>query len=236
MSEPALVCEHITKSFRQGAHTLEVLKGLDLRVERGECLAIMGPSGAGKSTLLHIAGGLLRPTAGSVSIDGVRLETAGDAELAAVRSQRVGFVFQMHYLLQDFSALENVALPARVRGEAKAPALARARELLDQVGLADRAEHRPGELSGGEQQRVAIARALMNRPTLVLADEPTGDLDHATAEGIHELLLRLRREQGQTLLVVTHNPELSRLADRIVRLSDGKVVDLSDGSDRSEKI
>lgn len=223
MSDPVLICERVVKRFPQGTRTLEVLKGVELTAERGESLAIVGPSGAGKSTLLHIAGGLLRPSDGRVRLDGVWLEGAGDAELARVRNRQVGFVFQMHHLLPEFSALENVGLPARLAGEDPTRVRARARALLDRVGLADRADHRPGELSGGEQQRVAVARALINQPALLLADEPTGDLDRDTAEGIHELLADLRRDRNLTLVVVTHNPDLSRLADRIITLRDGKV-------------
>jgi lipoprotein-releasing system ATP-binding protein len=223
MNDPVLVCADLTKSFPQGGGRLDVLKGVELTVARGESLAIVGPSGAGKSTLLHIAGGLMRPSAGSVRLDGVRLEAASETELARVRNRQIGFVFQMHHLLPEFSAWENVALPALAAGETRARARGRALDLLGRVGLSERAEHRPGELSGGEQQRVAIARALSNRPSVLLADEPTGDLDQATAEGIHELLAGLRRDQGLTLVVVTHNPDLSRLADRIITLRDGKV-------------
>jgi lipoprotein-releasing system ATP-binding protein len=223
MNDAVLRLEQIAKTFAQGPRRLEVLKGIDLTVRRGECLAIVGPSGAGKSTLLHIACGLMRPSAGGVILEDKRLSDLSDLELSQVRNQRVGFIFQLHHLMPEFSAWENVALPALIAGAGHAQALARARELLDQVGLAERGTHRPGELSGGEQQRVAIARALINSPALLLADEPTGDLDAATAEGIHAVLQRLNREQGQTLVIVTHNPELSRLANRIITLRDGQI-------------
>ncbi len=223
MSDPVLICERVVMRFPQGTQTLEVLKGVECTAARGESLAIVGPSGAGKSTLLHIAGGLLRPSAGRVRLDGVWLEGAGDAELAQVRNRRVGFVFQMHHLLSEFTALENVGLPARLAGEDASRVRTRARDLLDRVGLSARADHRPGELSGGEQQRVAIARALINQPAVLLADEPTGDLDRGTAEGIHDLLAGLRRDRNLTLVMVTHNPDLSRLADRIITLRDGQV-------------
>ncbi len=225
MSDDSLRLEGVCKSFGTDAKRLEVLKSVDLSVRRGEYLAIIGPSGAGKSTLLHVACGLLRATAGRIWLGERRLEDLADAERSKLRNRAIGFVFQLHHLLPEFSAVENVALPALVAGEEKPAALARAMVLLSQVGLSDRAHHRPGELSGGEQQRVAIARALINGPELLLADEPTGDLDAETAAGIHELLLRLNRQQGQTLVLVTHNPELSERANRVITLRDGRIVD-----------
>ncbi len=223
MSDALLALTGIFKSFGAGDKRLEVLKGIDLSVRRGECLAIMGPSGAGKSTLLHIAGGLMVPSAGRVQLGDRSLQDLPDPELARVRNQRFGFVFQMHHLLPEFTALENVSLPALLAGTPRAASWARARELLRQVGLQERAAHRPGELSGGEQQRVAIARALINEPDVLLADEPTGDLDSATADGIHELLLGLNRDRGQTLVMVTHNPELTRFAERVIVLRSGRI-------------
>jgi len=224
MSNHVLFLEQITKTFGQNSKRLQVLKGIDLQVSRGECLAIVGPSGAGKSTLMHIACGLMSPTTGRVELQGKALPELCDLELSQVRNRYGGFIVQLHQRRREFSAGENVALPALMGGETLGEVRPRAHALLERVGLSERAQHRPGELSGGEQQRVAIARALINRPALLLADEPTGDLDAVTAEGIHDLLLSLTREQGQTLVLVTHNPELSRLADRIITLRDGKIV------------
>lgn len=224
MNERGMKLHQIVKTFKQGTRALTVLKGVDLEVAPGEWVAIMGPSGAGKSTLLHIAGGLMRPTQGSVILDGGDVQDLDDAHLSRVRNRRIGFVFQFHHLLPEFSAVENVGLPAKMSGALDADSEKRARALLERVGLTQRLDHRPGELSGGEQQRVAIARALMNDPAVLLADEPTGDLDAATAHDIHNLLQELHREEGRTILMVTHNPELSSLADRIVTLRDGLVV------------
>lgn len=223
MSDPVLVLEQITKTFVQGGRQLTVLKGIDLTVRRNECLAIIGPSGAGKSTLMHIACGLMRPTSGNIRLENKMLSELGDTELSRVRNRHFGFIFQMHHLMQEFTAVENVALPALIAGEEQETASRRAAELLERVGLSERARHRPGELSGGEQQRVAIARALINRPSLLLADEPSGDLDAETADSIHTLLLSLNREQGQTLVMVTHNMELSRLADRTIHMKNGMI-------------
>jgi lipoprotein-releasing system ATP-binding protein len=224
MNERGLRLGKIVKEFYQGTRKLSVLKGVDLEVAAGEWVAIMGPSGAGKSTLLHIAGGLMRPSQGSVILDGRDVQNLDDTHLSRVRNRRIGFVFQFHHLLPEFSAWENVALPAKLSGSPAAETAKRSLALLERVGLAERLHHRPGELSGGEQQRVAIARALMNDPAVLLADEPTGDLDAATARDIHGLLQELHREEGCTILMVTHNPDLSGLADRIVTLRDGQVV------------
>lgn len=223
MSDPVLVLEQITKTFVQGGRQLTVLKGIDLTVRRNECLAVIGPSGAGKSTLMHIACGLMRPTSGNIRLENKMLSELGDTELSRVRNRHFGFIFQMHHLMQEFTAVENVALPALIAGEEQETASRRAAELLERVGLSERARHRPGELSGGEQQRVAIARALINRPSLLLADEPSGDLDAETADSIHALLLSLNREQGQTLVMVTHNMELARLADRTIHMKNGMI-------------
>jgi lipoprotein-releasing system ATP-binding protein len=212
----------VRKSFPQGSGgRLEVLKGIDLRVEPGECLAVVGPSGAGKTTLLHILGALDRPTRGCVLFRGEEVFRRPDPELARFRNRHVGFVFQFHHLLPAFTALENVAMPARIAGLARTEAEARAEVLLRATGLGERLAHRPAQLSGGEQQRVALARALVLEPELLLADEPTGNLDHTTGEAIHRLLLDCNRRTGVTLVVVTHNRELAKSMDRIVTLIDG---------------
>ena len=203
--------------------TLRVLRGLDLTIRKGEVLAIVGASGAGKSTLLYILGTLDRPTSGSVQYDGMDAFTLPDEELARFRNRQIGFVFQFHHLLPEFTALENVAMPAMIGG-ANFPAVrARAAELLQAVGLSDRADQRPTKLSGGEQQRVAVARALMNSPAVVLADEPSGNLDSANARNLHRLLWHLSRSRGQTIVVVTHNESLAKQADRAVRIVDGVI-------------
>jgi len=222
MSEPALALAGIARAFRQGGGArLEVLRGVSLSLAAGEIVALVGPSGSGKSTLLHIAGLLERPDAGEVALDGTGCAALGDAERTAIRRTRIGFVYQFHHLLPEFSALENVILPQMIAGRPKAEAAARARELLGLVGLSERASHRPAELSGGEQQRVAIARALANRPRVLLADEPTGNLDHATAGTVFAMLLDTVRDTGVAALVATHNPELAALMDRTVTLQDG---------------
>jgi len=224
MSEPAAVLEGIRRSFHQGGRTLEVLRGVDLTLRPGEMVALVGPSGSGKSTLLHIAGLLEKPDAGAVRIGDRDLARAGDGERTLARRERLGFVYQFHHLLPEFSAIENVMLPQRIAGRPVAQARERAAGLLAQLGLADRAAHRPAQLSGGEQQRVAIARALANRPLLLLADEPTGNLDHETAEVVFAELLRVSREQQVAALVATHNPELASRMDRTVGLQGGVLV------------
>ena len=211
----------IHKSFG----TLEVLKGIDFSAEKGEVVAIMGASGAGKSTLLQILGTLSTPDSGSLQIEGRDvLRLKGDA-LSAFRGRRVGFVFQAHHLLPEFSALENVMIPALIAGESKKTALARAERLLGEVGLTARLDHKPSELSGGEQQRVAIARALVNEPAVLFADEPTGNLDSATKQEIHRLLFDLRERLGQTVVIVTHDPELAALCDRTLVMRDGRFIE-----------
>jgi len=222
-AQPVLELQAVTKSFTIGKNRLDVLNGIDLTIAAGEAVAVVGPSGAGKTTMLNIAGGLMRPTTGTVKIMGENLFAQNDEGLSRSRNQRVGFVFQLHYLMPEFTAEENVALPALIAGEDMAGALKRARGLLEHVGLAKRNQHKPGELSGGEQQRVVIARALINNPTLLLADEPTGDLDGRTAREIHELFLTLNRDRGQTIVVVTHNPGLARLMDRTITIEDGLI-------------
>lgn len=227
MNELVLELKAIRRSFRQGDTVLEVLKGVDLRLAAGEFVALVGPSGSGKSTLLHIAGLLEPPTAGEVVISGWACGALVDRERTRIRRETIGFVYQFHHLLADFSAEENVMMPQLLRGCPPGVARARARELLAGLGLADRLRHRPGRLSGGEQQRVAIARALANGPHLVLADEPTGNLDPHTAEEVFALMLRVVRERGAAALVATHNLELARRCDRIYALADGHLAERS---------
>ena len=214
----------VEKSFATPRGTLQVLSGVHLEVAAGESVAIVGASGVGKSTLLHVLGALDRPTGGQVVIGGQSLFDLDDAALAAFRNRTVGFVFQFHHLLSEFSAVENVMMPGLISGSSLAAARERAMELLDSVGLGRWAEHRPGELSGGEQQRVAVVRALMNSPRLLLADEPSGNLDRDAARDLHHMLDRLRREQGVSLVIVTHDLELAKQADRVLRLADGVAI------------
>ena len=209
---------------------LHVLKGVDLTIEAGEVVAIVGPSGAGKSTLLHIAGLLERPDGGEVLIAGEACSTLSDQRRTALRRRTIGFVYQFHHLLPEFSALENVVLPQMIDGISRNAAAKRATELLTEVGLAERLNHRPARLSGGEQQRVAIVRAMANRPKVLLADEPTGNLDPATAAGVFDMLARLVKATSLAALVATHNVELARRMDRIVRLKDGVLVEQPAGT------
>ena len=212
------------RDIRKRFGTLEVLKGIDFSAEAGEVVAIMGASGAGKSTLLQILGTLSTPDGGSLRIeDQDVLRLKGDA-LAAFRGRRIGFVFQAHHLLPEFSALENVMIPALIAGASRKDAAAKAERLLGEVGLSARLDHKPSELSGGEQQRVAIARALINDPAVLVADEPTGNLDSATKQEIHRLLFDLRERLGQTIVIVTHDPELAALCDRCLTMRDGQFI------------
>ncbi len=225
MSDLALQLAGLTRSFRQGDTQIDVLRGVDLQLKRGEIVALLGPSGSGKSTLLQAAGLLEGGFGGRIVIDGSEAADLSDSNRTALRRDKLGFVYQFHHLLPDFSALENVVLPQMVFGTARAAADTRATELLTALGLGARLDHRPSQLSGGEQQRVAVARALANKPVLVLADEPTGNLDEDTAAKVLDEFLRLVRSQGSAALVATHNRALAARMDRVVRLDHGKLVD-----------
>ena len=211
------------KDIHKSFDTLEVLKGVNLSVEKGEIVAIIGKSGAGKTTLLQIIGTLDRPTQGQVLIDGTEVFAMRERELAAFRNKHIGFIFQFHQLLPEFTALENVCIPAMIAREKESTYKPRAERLLRDLGLADRMDHKPNELSGGEKQRVAAARALMMSPDIILADEPTGSLDSQNKKELSELLLKLRKEYGQTILLVTHDKELANIADRVIEIVDGKI-------------
>ena len=224
MSDAALNMTGIVREYRQGDRRLRVLNDLELTLQPGEIVALVAPSGAGKTTLLQIAGLLDQPDEGSLMLGGQDCARMGDTERSAKRRADIGFIFQFHHLLPEFTALENVVLPQLIGGVSKRAARARAAELLESVGLAERVTHRPAELSGGEQQRVAIARALANSPRLLLADEPTGNLDQHTGERVADLLIRLAHDNGVAALVATHNRELAASMDRIVRMADGKLT------------
>ena len=226
---PVLEVRNVAKEYVGGdGSRLRVLDGVSLAVPRGEMVAVVGESGAGKSTLLHVLGALERPTAGEVRLDGELLGAHSDAALATLRNRLVGFVFQFHHLLREFTALENVMMPLRIAGQSPRVARDRAGALLERVGLATRMQHRPAALSGGEQQRAAVARALAAEPAVLLADEPSGNLDQANAERLHELFAGLAREQRLGLVVVTHNPSLAGRAQRVLRLAGGRLVDVTD--------
>ncbi|RZA35210.1 MAG: lipoprotein-releasing ABC transporter ATP-binding protein LolD [Lysobacteraceae bacterium] len=219
--------EGLGKTYAEGKLRTPVFDGLDLRVEAGETVAIVGASGAGKSTLLHLLGGLDTPTAGEVYVAGQKMSTLSDSARGSLRNRALGFVYQFHHLLPEFTALENVMMPVMLGGADASTASRRARELLEQVGLAHRIEHKPGELSGGERQRAAVARALVNQPACVLGDEPTGNLDEKTAATVFELMLGLNRAQRTSLVLVTHDRRLARKLDRVLELHEGKLRELA---------
>ena len=217
----------LTKNFG----SLQVLKGIDLRIEKGEIVSIVGPSGAGKTTLLQILGTLDKPDSGSVVVDGIETSTLSTNKLSEFRNTHLGFVFQFHQLLPEFTAIENIMIPAYIAGMKPKEARSRAEELLEFMGLSDRATHKPNELSGGEKQRVAVARALMNNPAVILADEPSGSLDSKNKEELHKLFFELRDKFGQTFVIVTHDETLATLTDRTIHLKDGRIV--GEGSEAS---
>lgn len=212
------------RNIRKSYGSLEVLRSVDFEISRGEIVSIVGSSGAGKSTLLHILGTLDRPDSGSILLEGQAVETLKGRQLAAFRNRHIGFVFQFHHLLPEFTALENVCIPGWIAGRKKKEVMQEATELLEILGLGERISNKPHQLSGGEQQRVAVARALINRPSIIMADEPTGNLDSARARGLHELFMDLRNRYQQTFLIVTHNEELAQLSDRVVHMKDGRMV------------
>ncbi|TKF33764.1 lipoprotein-releasing ABC transporter ATP-binding protein LolD [Enterovibrio norvegicus] len=227
MSNASLTCSNVVKTYQEGELETHVLKGVSFSINKGELVAIVGASGSGKSTLLHILGALDSLTSGDVQFEGKDLVNMRASDQATLRNQNIGFIYQFHHLLADFTAIENVAMPLLIGGEKPAEAKRRALEILDAVGMAHRGEHRPSELSGGERQRVAIARAVVNRPALVLADEPTGNLDHKTALDIYDLMRQLNKEFNTAFLVVTHDQELAGKMDRQLSMLDGQFVETS---------
>ena len=214
----------LVKHYRQGELDVSVLKGIDLIVNHGDQIAIMGPSGSGKSTLLHLLGGLDEATAGDVLLDGVNIQRMSQAKLAAIRNKSLGFIYQFHHLLAEFDAVENVAMPLLISGSSITSARKRAIQLLERVGLGHRLHHKPAELSGGERQRAAVARALINNPQCILADEPTGNLDSASAEQLYQLMARLNKEMGVSVLIVTHDKRLAERMDTVLHMEDGLIT------------
>jgi lipoprotein-releasing system ATP-binding protein len=229
MSE-VLSCSRLAKSYSDANSTLHVLRDIDLTIRQGEQVAIMGASGSGKSTLLHLLGGLDTPTGGQIRIDGTPIERLNAVQLGRLRNRALGFIYQFHHLLPEFTALENVAMPLLVRGVSSAKAADEAMRMLDRVGLSGRLTHKPGELSGGERQRAAVARALVTRPVCVLADEPTGNLDRKNADQVYDLMLELNREFSISYLVVTHDPQIAERMDRIMVLDDGHIAEQKAGA------
>lgn len=223
-SASILQCENLTMRYSQGGLDVQVLKGVNFNINRGECVAIMGASGSGKSTLLHLLGGLEKPTGGTVILAGTDMNNVSGAQLASLRNRSLGFIYQFHHLLGEFTVLENVAMPLLIGGQSVADARQNATKILQRVGLGHRVEHKPGELSGGERQRAAVARALINKPSVVLADEPTGNLDSKTAEDVFQLMLELNQELNVSFLIVTHDHELAGKMGRVLHMEDGVIV------------
>ena len=219
-----LQCENLTMRYTQGGLNVEVLKGVNFNINKGERVAIMGASGSGKSTLLHLLGGLEKPTGGKVILDGTDLDNVSGKQLASLRNRSLGFIYQFHHLLGEFTVLENVAMPLLIGGQSVEEARQHATKLLQRVGLGHRVEHKPGEISGGERQRAAVARALINKPGVVLADEPTGNLDSKTAEDVFQLMLELNQELNVSFLIVTHDHELAGKMGRVLHMEDGVIV------------